>query len=83
VEAPRGIKLNRRTFVGASVALGGAAAVGTVIAIRGDSDERTDESQASTVHLRINGDQREITVGLTLPSLITCPSRTSRNGRVV
>jgi xanthine dehydrogenase YagT iron-sulfur-binding subunit len=62
VEAPRGIKLNRRTFVGVSVALGGAAAVGTVIAIRGDSDERTDESQTSTVHLRINGDQREITV---------------------
>jgi xanthine dehydrogenase YagT iron-sulfur-binding subunit len=48
-----GIQLNRRTFVGASIALGGAVAAGPMIA---GCDERTDdEGQTSVVHLGING----------------------------
>jgi xanthine dehydrogenase YagT iron-sulfur-binding subunit len=55
-----GIQLNRRTFVGASIALGGAVAAGPMIA---GCDERTnDDGQTSVVHLKINGEQREITV---------------------
>jgi xanthine dehydrogenase YagT iron-sulfur-binding subunit len=55
-----GIQLNRRTFVGASIALGGAVAAGPMIA---GCDERTnDGGQTSVVHLTINGEQREITV---------------------
>jgi xanthine dehydrogenase YagT iron-sulfur-binding subunit len=55
-----GIQLNRRTFVGASIALGGAVAAGPMIA---GCDKRTDDDgHTSVVHLKINGEQREITV---------------------
>ncbi|MBV8967407.1 MAG: (2Fe-2S)-binding protein [Mycobacteriaceae bacterium] len=55
------IELNRRTFVGASVALGGAVAAGTVIA-RHSAHGDHDEHQTSEIHLRINGEERTFTV---------------------
>jgi xanthine dehydrogenase YagT iron-sulfur-binding subunit len=55
-----GIQLNRRTFVGASIALGGAVAAGPMIA--GCDEQTNDDGQTSVVHLKINGEQREITV---------------------
>jgi xanthine dehydrogenase YagT iron-sulfur-binding subunit len=54
------MQLNRRTFVGASIALGGVAAAGPVIAGCGDTDH--DDGQTSVVHLRINGEDHEISV---------------------
>jgi xanthine dehydrogenase YagT iron-sulfur-binding subunit len=54
------MQLNRRTFVGASIALGGAAAAGPAIA--GCSDTGRDDGHTSVVHLRINGEEREISV---------------------
>lgn len=61
VNAGRGIQLNRRTFVGASVAVGGAAAA-PLLAGCGDSDNSADNAQSTTVRLRINGEHREIEV---------------------
>jgi xanthine dehydrogenase YagT iron-sulfur-binding subunit len=55
-----GIQVNRRTFVGASVALGGVVAAGPMIA--GCDERPDDDGQTSVVHLKINGEQREITV---------------------
>jgi xanthine dehydrogenase YagT iron-sulfur-binding subunit len=54
--------MNRRTFVGASLAVGGAVATGPLLAGCSDNDDRNDESQSAAVRLRINGEQREITV---------------------
>ena len=54
--------MNRRKFVGASLAVGGAVATVPLLAGCGGDDERQDNSQASVVRLRINGEQREITV---------------------
>jgi xanthine dehydrogenase YagT iron-sulfur-binding subunit len=51
-------QLNRRTFVGASIAVGGAVA-GTSM-LGGCADDTDDEP--STVHVRINGEEREIAV---------------------
>lgn len=53
--------IRRRTFVGASLAVGGAVAAAPLLAGCGD-DDRPDESQSTVVGLRINGEQREITV---------------------
>ncbi|WP_308207044.1 (2Fe-2S)-binding protein [Mycobacterium szulgai] len=55
-----GFQLNRRTFVGASVALGGAVAAVTTIA----GSERVDQEQSHTavVRMKINGEDREIAV---------------------
>jgi xanthine dehydrogenase YagT iron-sulfur-binding subunit len=53
--------MNRRMFVGASLAVGGAVATAPLLAGCGD-DDRPDESQSTVVGLRINGEQREITV---------------------
>lgn len=53
--------IRRRTFVGASLAVGGAVAAAPLLAGCGD-DNRPDESQSTVVGLRINGEQREITV---------------------
>jgi xanthine dehydrogenase YagT iron-sulfur-binding subunit len=57
-----GIQLNRRTFVGASIAVGGVVASGPLLAGCGDSDQDADESKSSVVRLRINGEGREIAV---------------------
>jgi xanthine dehydrogenase YagT iron-sulfur-binding subunit len=54
--------LKRRTFVGASLAVGGAVAAGPLLSGCGDDEESRDESQSSVVRLRINGEQREIAV---------------------
>jgi len=53
--------MKRRTFVGASLAVGGAVAAGPLLSGCGD-DDRQDESQSSVVRMQINGEQREITV---------------------
>jgi len=54
-------EINRRTFVGASVAVGGAVAAAPLIA--GCEEDRGDDAQQSTVvKVRINGEAREITV---------------------
>jgi xanthine dehydrogenase YagT iron-sulfur-binding subunit len=53
--------MKRRTFVGASLAVGGAVAAGPLLSGCSD-DDRQDESQSSVVRLPINGEQREITV---------------------
>ena len=53
--------IRRRTFVGASLAVGGAVAAGPLLAGCGD-DDRTDESQSAVIGLQINGEHREITV---------------------
>ena len=55
--------LNRRTFVGSSVAIGGAVA--TVTLLQGCSDDATntsDHAESTVVRLKINGADREITV---------------------
>jgi xanthine dehydrogenase YagT iron-sulfur-binding subunit len=54
--------MKRRTFVGASLAVGGAVAAGPLLAGCGDDEARQDESQSSVVQMQINGEQREITV---------------------
>jgi xanthine dehydrogenase YagT iron-sulfur-binding subunit len=55
------LPMKRRTFVGASVAVGGAvAAIGL---LEGCSDERPEAGETSTVvRLRINGEPHEVTV---------------------
>ncbi|MCV7122960.1 (2Fe-2S)-binding protein [Mycobacterium lacus] len=54
-----GLQLNRRTFVGASAALGGAAAISTVAG----SDRTTrHQSHTAVVRAEINGQHREIPV---------------------
>jgi xanthine dehydrogenase YagT iron-sulfur-binding subunit len=52
--------LNRRTFVGASVAVGGVLATTSILAGCGDDVETDNES--SVVRMRINGEDREVTV---------------------
>ena len=60
-EAPDAWQIRRRTFVGASVAAGGAVA--TIGLLNGCSaDEPRAESPATTVQLKVNGEDRELTV---------------------
>jgi xanthine dehydrogenase YagT iron-sulfur-binding subunit len=54
--------MKRRTFVGASLAVGGAVAAGPLLSGCSDDDDRQDGSQSSVVRLKINGEEREITV---------------------
>lgn len=60
--APGAIRLNRRTFVGASLALGGAFAAGPAVAGCDRTDHGHDEGRTAVVHAQINGEHREITV---------------------
>jgi xanthine dehydrogenase YagT iron-sulfur-binding subunit len=53
--------MSRRTFVGASLAVGGAVATAPLLAGCGDDDAQ-DAGESSVVRLHINGEQREITV---------------------
>ena len=55
------VELNRRTFVGASIAVGGAVATAPLLAGCGE-DERANKSTSSAVRLRVNGEDREIEV---------------------
>ena len=52
--------INRRTFVGASIAVGGVVATAPLVA--GCGEDRPDAAETSVVRLRINGEDREITV---------------------
>jgi xanthine dehydrogenase YagT iron-sulfur-binding subunit len=54
--------MKRRTFVGASLAVGGVVAAGSLLSGCSDDDDPHGENQSSVVRLRINGEQREITV---------------------
>jgi xanthine dehydrogenase YagT iron-sulfur-binding subunit len=53
--------INRRTFVGGSIAVGGVVATTSLVAGCGE-DEHVEPAQSSTVQMRINGQDREITV---------------------
>jgi xanthine dehydrogenase YagT iron-sulfur-binding subunit len=54
------VDINRRTFVGASIAVGGAVATGPLIA--GCGDGQHEDATTSVVRMRVNGEAREITV---------------------
>jgi xanthine dehydrogenase YagT iron-sulfur-binding subunit len=54
------VDINRRTFVGASIAVSGVVA--TVPLIAGCGDEHEKSAASSVVRMKINGDAREITV---------------------
>jgi xanthine dehydrogenase YagT iron-sulfur-binding subunit len=55
------VDLNRRTFVGASIAVGGAVAAAPLIA-GCDEHEQANTATTSVVRVRVNGEAREITV---------------------
>jgi xanthine dehydrogenase YagT iron-sulfur-binding subunit len=55
------VDLNRRTFVGASIAVGGVVATAPFIAGCGE-DDQANTATSSVVRVRINGEAREITV---------------------
>ena len=55
------VELNRRTFVGASIAVGGVVASAPLLAGCGE-DEQANTATSSVVRVRINGEAREITV---------------------
>ena len=55
------VELNRRTFVGASIAVGGVVATAPLLAACGE-DDQANTATTSTVRLRINGEAREIAV---------------------
>jgi xanthine dehydrogenase YagT iron-sulfur-binding subunit len=56
-------RVNRRTFVGASVTVGGAVAVGSLLAGCDDAESGEDaEASRTTLTLRINGEAHELTV---------------------
>jgi xanthine dehydrogenase YagT iron-sulfur-binding subunit len=53
--------LDRRTFVGATIAVGGVVATTSLLAGCGD-DESTTDAATSVVRMRINGEEREVAV---------------------
>lgn len=55
------VDLNRRTFVGASIAVGGVVATAPLLTGCGE-DEQANTSTSSVVRLRINGEDRQIEV---------------------
>jgi xanthine dehydrogenase YagT iron-sulfur-binding subunit len=55
------VEINRRTFVGASIAVGGAAATVPLLAGCGE-DEQANTTTSSVVRMRVNGEDREIEV---------------------
>jgi xanthine dehydrogenase YagT iron-sulfur-binding subunit len=57
----RVVDLNRRTFVGASIAVGGVVATVPLLVGCGD-DQQTNTATSSVVRLRINGEAHEIEV---------------------
>jgi xanthine dehydrogenase YagT iron-sulfur-binding subunit len=54
-------ELNRRTFVGASVAAGGVVVVGTLLT-GSESESPVAQEHTTVVRMRINGEQRELAV---------------------
>lgn len=59
---PRRWEMSRRTFVGSSLAAGGAVVAAPLLAGCGDSENAVSEAQTSLVRMRINGEDRELTV---------------------
>jgi xanthine dehydrogenase YagT iron-sulfur-binding subunit len=55
------VDLNRRTFVGASIAVGGVVATAPLLS-GCDQETQANSSTSSVVHLRINGEARDIEV---------------------
>jgi xanthine dehydrogenase YagT iron-sulfur-binding subunit len=55
------VEVNRRTFVGASIAVGGVVATVPLLAGCGE-DEQANTTTSTVVRLRINGEAREIAV---------------------
>jgi xanthine dehydrogenase YagT iron-sulfur-binding subunit len=62
VDEPLGIQVNRRTFVGTSLAVAGAVAAGPASAGCGRTDHSRDDSHTTVVRAQINGEHREIAV---------------------
>ena len=60
--APWRKEINRRTFVGSSLAVGGAVVAAPLLAACGDSENAASEAQTSVVRMRINGEERELAV---------------------
>ncbi|TWH16091.1 xanthine dehydrogenase YagT iron-sulfur-binding subunit [Rhodococcus rhodochrous J45] len=59
---PRRWEMSRRAFVGSSLAAGGAVIAAPLLAGCGDSENAVSEAQSSMVRMRINGEDRELTV---------------------
>jgi xanthine dehydrogenase YagT iron-sulfur-binding subunit len=57
-----GLQMNRRTFVGASIAVGGAVASVPLLAGCGEETPDGVAHDQAVVHLRINGEQQQVTV---------------------
>jgi xanthine dehydrogenase YagT iron-sulfur-binding subunit len=57
-----GLQMNRRTFVGASIAVGGVVASVPLLAGCGEENADGVSHDQAVVHLRINGEQQQVTV---------------------
>lgn len=62
VETGTRFHLDRRTFVGASIAVGGVVATTSILAGCGEDAPTADDGDTSVVTMRINGEEREIAV---------------------
>jgi xanthine dehydrogenase YagT iron-sulfur-binding subunit len=56
------LRMNRRTFVGASLAVGGAVASTPLLTSCERAESNGDAQESAVVHLRINGEAKEIAV---------------------
>jgi xanthine dehydrogenase YagT iron-sulfur-binding subunit len=56
------LQMNRRTFVGASIAVGGAVASAPLLAGCTEEDTSAVDADQAVVHLRINGEQQQVSV---------------------
>jgi xanthine dehydrogenase YagT iron-sulfur-binding subunit len=56
------LQMNRRTFVGASIAVGGAVASGPLLVGCGEDNADGVAHDQAVVNLRINGEQQQVTV---------------------
>jgi xanthine dehydrogenase YagT iron-sulfur-binding subunit len=56
------LQMNRRTFVGASIAVGGAVASAPLLAGCTEEDASAVNADQAVVHLRINGEQQQVSV---------------------
>jgi xanthine dehydrogenase YagT iron-sulfur-binding subunit len=56
------LRVNRRTFVGASVTVGGVVAAGSLLSGCGDSESVVGDDTKTALSMRINGEAHELTV---------------------
>jgi xanthine dehydrogenase YagT iron-sulfur-binding subunit len=56
------LRMNRRTFVGASIVVGGAVAAEPLVTGCGGSEANNGHGGPTTMRLRINGEQHDVTV---------------------